>query len=207
MRNSLAQAGSCQADHPHGCYAVLHSDTSLAQWQYKEIQLSNGLIAIVDPADSVQVSQKRWHAKPHGRTTYARTWDGKSMHRILMGALPGVEVDHINGCGLDNRRANLRFVTRSQNLMNTGKSRRNRSGYKGIYKNSKKTWAAAISADGVVRYLGSFQTPEKAATAYDSAALKYHGEFARINFPKSHAPRITAHASIRKARTFFRGGR
>lgn len=66
----------------------------------------------------------------------------------------------------------------------------NRSGFKGVYLHRGKgpnCWYAQIRAHGRKIHVGAFLTPEEAARAYDEAAIKYHGEFARLNFPDEEA--------------------
>jgi len=105
------------------------------------------------------------------------------MHHEILGKIPGLEVDHINGDRRDNRRSNLRFVTKAQNQMNRV-AVSSASGFKGVARN-KKGWAASINkrVGGVkARYhLGTFKTPEEAASAYDRAAAELFGEFAKTN--------------------------
>jgi hypothetical protein len=95
------------------------------------------------------------------------------------------EVDHWDGSGLNNRRYNLRDVTRIQNQMNQKKKRGGSSRFKGVSrrKNAKK-WAARIVVNDKRLWLGVFASETKAAKAYDAAAKKYFGEFARLNFPE-----------------------
>jgi hypothetical protein len=102
------------------------------------------------------------------------------MHRYLMGE-PSEEVDHENGDGLDNRRKNLRRATHAQNMMNA-LSRRGSSRFKGVFW-SVNRWQAAIRDDYRKVYLGQFKIEEDAARAYDDAARRIHGAFARLNFP------------------------
>jgi len=105
------------------------------------------------------------------------------LHRIIIGAKDGEEVDHINRDTLDNRLKNLRIVTSRQNKINRGNNSNNTSGYRGVrqYKNYNK-WHASITVDYKIIYLGTFNTPLEAAKAYDIAVKKYHDSFAPTNF-------------------------
>jgi len=106
------------------------------------------------------------------------------MHRRLISVPSPLVIDHINGNGLDNRKANLRPATVAQNAQNAGK-RKNRSGYKGVwFAKEKRRWRAAIWHNNSRKYLGCFKSPPEAAKAYDNAAKKYHKEFAVLNFKK-----------------------
>lgn len=87
------------------------------------------------------------------------------------------EIDHINDNGLDNRLCNLRECTRSQNNART--RRQNMHGYRGVHYKAKDKRFEAYCGD---TYVGSGKTPEEAARAYDAAAIRIWGEFARLNF-------------------------
>ncbi|MGB7583176.1 MAG: AP2/ERF family transcription factor [Sedimentisphaerales bacterium] len=105
-----------------------------------------------------------------------------------MNAPKGTLVDHQNSDKLDNRRANLRLATNSQNQCNRRKTKNTSSQYKGVCLCPEKThWYANIKHKGKKIWLGSFTSEIEAALAYDKAALEYHREFARLNFPQDKA--------------------
>jgi hypothetical protein len=90
-------------------------------------------------------------------------------------------IDHIDGNGLNNRSQNLRIVA-GENAINARK-RHSVSKYWGVRPQGHK-WISGINKGGKHIYLGTFQTEEDAAKAYDAAAVIYHGEFAKQNFGK-----------------------
>lgn len=106
-------------------------------------------------------------------------------HRLawlyVHGEWPADQIDHINGVSDDNRIANLREATNSENCRNKGKMPNNTSGFKGVYwnKNTRK-WLAGIRVSLKFIPLGYYDCPKEAAAAYAVAAAKYHGEFARL---------------------------
>ena len=151
----------------------------------KQIPLSQGQFALVDAENYDFLITKNWYAWDNRRGGfYARhsIIGGEKiyMHRLIMDASKGIYIDHINGNGLDNRRCNLRICTNQQNHRNKSKNFGN-SLYKGVawHKKAKK-WEAYIKYNKK-NHLGLFLTQEEAALAYNIAAKKYFGEFAKLN--------------------------
>lgn len=157
----------------------------------KEIQLTQGKVAIVDDGDYEYLSQFKWFARKNTNVWYAQRHspyvDGKRktihMHREIMSASGEHKVDHLDGNGLNNVRSNLRLATQAQNQYNRPKQANNASGFKGVHlRASDNVWVAHITHDGIRKHLGRFSSSEEAARAYDAAAKEFHGEFARLNF-------------------------
>ena len=104
------------------------------------------------------------------------------MHRLVLNAEPGTLIDHKDGDGLNNCKSNLRWATCGQNLQNAFKRANCSSKYKGVRWNaSANKWDARIQIDNSPIYLGLFSDEIEAAKAYNDAAIRYFGEFARAN--------------------------
>ena len=136
-----------------------------------EIEVKDSVPAYVDDADADLATVCWRHSNGYARGS------GGYMHRIIAsrahGPIPrGMEVDHIDGDRLNNRRANLRLCTRAQNCWNAA-ARGGKSKYRGVFKNRGK-WTAQITIN-----LGSYDTEEEAAHAYQKAAEEFRGEWAR----------------------------
>jgi hypothetical protein len=156
----------------------------------RSIPLTRGLVAVIDSADAdLVLACGPWFAVPTHRVIHAQRnvrvagrWTSQKMHTLLSG---WPLVDHVNGDGLDNRRANLRPATVSQNGANVGLRAHNTSGFKGVTWHAQRgRWQARIGCGGDRKHLGLYDSPEDAARAYDCAALAAFGEFARLNFPE-----------------------
>lgn len=159
----------------------------------KEIPLTKGYVAVVDDEDYEKISRHRWYVNLNKRRQYAHRqyrYRGKQvlvlMHRLIINAPKGKNVDHIDGDGLNNQKSNLRLCTQAQNLWNqcrwskNGLSRR----YKGVQRDQKGKWAVFISINGVTHRLGRYAHEIAAAREYDKLARLLHGEFAFLNFPQ-----------------------
>lgn len=152
----------------------------------REIPLTKGFMALVDDEDFDWLNQFKWFSeKGYAGRSVINTYGKISieyMHRVILGAKKGEHVDHINGIKADNRRSNLRICNHSQNQLNRGAKRTNRSGFKRVScANREQKWMAFIKTDGGNLFLGSFTCPRLAAFFYNSAAIGFHGEFSRLN--------------------------
>ena len=156
-------------------------------------------VALVDDADFEKYGHLRWCV---GSSGYAHRNTGVKtvlLHRLIMDAHEGEEIDHRDLNKLNCQRSNLRRCSRSENMRNRRLDSDNRSGYKGVYFHKKSgKLMARIRSNGRDKYLGLFLTPEAAAVAYDFAAVEHHGEFAMLNYPE--IGRLLGCATVNSAR-------
>jgi hypothetical protein len=153
-----------------------------------KLPLRNNRFTLIDDSDLPLVSEHRLYFNAGNGYVYAhRKVDGKKIdtpiHRLLLQPPTGLVCDHINGDKLDNRRANLRVTTQSNNRRNSVGKRTNTSGFKGVvWAAFNNKWRAQIFPNGKTVSIGYFDDPAEAARAYDARARQLYGEFARTNF-------------------------
>ena len=155
-----------------------------------EIPLTAGYVAVVDEADAPAVlgCGSRWRVVLDDRRAYARRhvrkpgggYTSQPLHTFLTG---WPLVDHIDGDGLNNVRANLRPATPAENAQNRSVRSDSKSGLKGVQQRTPGRWIARIQVDGRRLHLGVYASADVAARAYDAAAPEYFGDLARTNFP------------------------
>lgn len=176
----------------------------------KKIELTQNKFALVDNEDFEWLNKFKWYAHKRGNTYYVeraitilssdkeknikRKQRIMYIHRLILEKKlrrklkSWEQVDHIDGCGLNNKRNNLRLANVSQNGFNSKKqekygNKKTTSKYKGIcWHEQTNKWLVRIGFNGNRIHIGYFNNEIDAAKAYDKAALKYFGEYANPNF-------------------------
>lgn len=148
----------------------------------KIIYLTKGYATLVDDEDYEYLNKLKWCAGHSSKGQYyAKRTGGALMHRVILNAPKELQVDHINGNKLDNRKSNLRLCTVSQNLMNK-KKYCGESPYKGVHFNKRMgRYEAYIKLNARKIHIGHFDTPQEAALAWNKKAIELYGEFALLN--------------------------
>ena len=164
-------------------------------YDFRRIYLGEGEFTIVDADIYYRLGNLKWYLTGKEGRFYAvrsakiddtRTTTVR-LHREIMNEPAGFLVDHRNNDTLDNRRDNLRIATTCQNMQNRRARKKHTasSQFIGVYfDKGRKNWIYQLRANGKLVSTGRFATEVEAARARDTAAIKYHGEFARLNFPE-----------------------
>jgi hypothetical protein len=157
----------------------------------KIIKLTKDKECIVDDLDYEWLSKYKWHYDGHtaARKDYKNKTNGRPkyirMSRLLLGlenAPISIYADHINGNALDNTRANLRPATNQQNQANSKVPKNSTTGYKGVYQDKRSgKWISHIMFNHKCIILGRHSDIRNAVLEYNNAAIRYFGEYARIN--------------------------
>jgi len=157
----------------------------------------SGFEVMVDDEDAPMVLSKKWHInwyalKNRGLHYFLNNThiDGKSvsksLHRTIMGCVcnDGKVVDHIDGNTLNCTKENMRICSHTGNMRNQTLHKNNKTGYKGVSRRTNgKRFTTYIRVGGKTINCGTFSNAEDAAKRYDECAIKYFGEFSRLNFP------------------------
>ena len=148
--------------------------------------LTKGKKTAIDLTDLEKALDRRWWTQ--GNETRSGSYYAYNtsaaiyLHCFLTGFKQ--RMNHIDGDGLNNRRANLREAPQSVILQRGRLRKNNRTGYRGVCVHGKTgKFRATISRDGTQVHLGCFDSSEEAAQVYDAASINYHGPLARLNFP------------------------
>lgn len=156
----------------------------------KTIPLTKGKFAIVDDEDYEWLSQWKWHINSHGYVVRFNDRYCIQMHRLIIETFirefkNDEQADHKNRIRHDNRKTNLRIVTREQNQRNRASNKNTSSKYKGVvWHKTRKKWQAQIKIKRKYYYLGVYDNEKEAAKIYDQKAKSLFGEYAWLNFPE-----------------------
>lgn len=152
------------------------------------IPLTKGAVTVINQEDYDSAKKHKWHLTGNYARTCLSYGNNLLLHRMIMGAKKGQQVDHVNGNGLDNRRSNLRICTNLQNSHNQKKAKNKTSEYKGVsWAKRQKKWMVVIWINKISVFLGYYRNEIFAAGVYDQKAKEAFGEFARLNFPEKDA--------------------
>lgn len=150
----------------------------------KEILLKTGEVVIVDDDLYDELSQYNWYLVGSG-SGYASGYKrgtkqikGKQkqiqMHRLITNAPKDMQVSHLNGNRLDNRKSNLRICNVAENAVNRRAFKTNKTGFKGVRKTKDGRYVAGIR-------LGTFKSAEEAAAVYQKTHVFLHGVHSNFN--------------------------
>jgi hypothetical protein len=164
---------------------------------HREIPIGQGRVTLVDQIDFEQLGHHEWFLSKTGyvvgRVPHNRTYALIYLHRLILDAPAGQQVDHINGDPLDNRRKNLRLATPQQNGQNRRVSLLSETRLKGVgWHKDRRKYHARIQLQGIRVHLGFFTDVEVAAMMYDAAARALFGPYALCNYPDRPTPRFHA---------------
>jgi hypothetical protein len=160
-------------------------NTYINHGDFIEVKVKNGRSFFIDSEDEELVKTHTWSVQADGYVAAYNSGSSViSLHQFLMG-FPKEIIDHADRNPSNNRRSNLRIATHIENMYNRKRQSNNTSGFIGVYYNKKeKVYIARVTAERVTYLLGGFHNAVDAALTRDLAALRYHGEFAHLNFPK-----------------------
>lgn len=144
------------------------------------LQLTKGMFSLIDADCIPLLVGKNCYISIQGYALTARKRVKIQIHRLLMKPPADMQVDHINGNPLDNRKSNLRLCTAAQNAKNRRVNKTSATGFRGVYYETRlKQYRAYMYVDGRRMHLGLARTPEAAHAIHESKSIELIGEFTR----------------------------
>lgn len=152
-----------------------------------KIVTKNGEVVLADVEDYDLLNDKSWSVSSHGYATTTVEEKVVYMHRLILDnhIKDNMEVDHINGNRLDNRKSNLRVCEHRDNLRNLGLKKNNKSGYPGVRRMQNGKYRAVITVNYKQICIGTFPNFDAAVNARKLAEIEYFGEYARKIEPEN----------------------
>lgn len=149
---------------------------------------AGGRITLIDDDDVPCVMARGWSAHLENSSlcyVYSTDQPIRKLHRLLLNAPVGVQVDHIDRDGLNNSRSNLRLATAAENNHNRGPSRHARSAYKGVWLHMQSGLYGGVvkGPDGHRYSIGYYKSEREAARSHDAIARHFRSDFAFLNLP------------------------
>jgi len=166
--------------------------TKLAGNGFWAIKIRNSGYTLIDSEDYPKIKNFNWRLGTRGYIMFAKRINSKKMkntylHHFLLDIPNDIMIDHINHNILDNRKCNLRVVTKTQNGQNKSKAKNSNSYYLGVHKKGEyarcKDWIVQVKVNNKTSLVGSFDNERHAAMARDIAVKDLYGEYANLNFP------------------------
>lgn len=147
----------------------------------KILKTVGGTEFVIDDDVHVWAKDIKWRLSSYGYVSYREKDKRIFLHRLIMQTPEDMVTDHINGNKLDNLKLNLRVTSDKLNRLNSGKRCYNTSGFKGVWLRKNGRWQAEIKLNGKKYSLGTYETKEESALAYNIKAKELFGEHARLN--------------------------
>lgn len=175
LKNGHTKSCGCMKIKANRSQMKYHIENGVAK-----VYTSSGKCFLVDIEDIDRIISSSWSISSSGYVHATIKGKDVLLHRYLVGAQEGKQVDHISGDKLDNRKSNLRICSALENNKNTKISKLNTSGIKGVhYDKHAKKWRAVITCNGKYMHLGLFTSMEDAGKARQKAEKLYFGEYMR----------------------------
>lgn len=146
-----------------------------------EMETKKGVRIKIDEDDVQELQKYNWYIGSHGYAMASVEGKHRLMHRVILSAPPHLQVDHINGNRLDNRKNNLRLCTQQENKYNSKNRWDSTTGLRGVmWDKRRKKYLVQVRASKKIVYSKRFSDIKEAVTARNEVVKKYHGEFARL---------------------------
>lgn len=185
-KNVIKEMSKLKTGHTKSCGCLQKEVVSKTNKKYNTFDIqgdvvvgytSNGESFFFDAEDLQKVKKYCWYITNTGYVAH----DNILLHRYVLGASDGFDVDHKNHNTVDCRKSNLRECTHKENICNSKTPSHNTSGYKGVIKDKRNgKWMATIIENGRNHNKTGFDTPQEAFTYRLQMESLYQGEFSYV---------------------------